>query len=445
MNGLAAIANVLPVCAAIPAPLGYAPHSRRAGLTYNLVVDGHKPHLCGNSQPASKRRRAREVAGFWHRTSPGGTQMFGWSLAVACLLGAFVLGTSLLLPLEGGKSPLLTFVLATLIVARYGGFWPGIATSLVGLVVADYCSVELRWAFLPLAKLHWTSLLSYFGITMTAIALLNALQRANLRAEQDGGGGARGGKRHVEAERRVGGAWYGSGRWRSRKRIANWSLSAIRFRTICARRYAASPALACWHWRIIATNSMPGVWNTWSGRRRPAGGWGWPIQDLMNLSIVNRAELRRQELPGSQLATETRWSGFANTSPSVAAEVIIAPGLKAGGDPGLLRIVLENLLGNAWKFTARTPEPKIEVGSTGFIGPEMFFVRDNGAGFDMAHADRLFGAFQRLHSEADFPGTGIGLATVRRIIARHGGQVWAQGKVNEGATICFTLPECAGG
>lgn len=122
----------------------------------------------------------------------------------------------------------------------------------------------------------------------------------------------------------------------------------------------------------------------------------------------------------------------------------ICPGLTTWGDPGLLRIAIENLLGNAWKFTSKQPQAIIELGKTDSDGQSTFFVRDDGAGFEMRFADKLFGAFQRLHKEQDFPGTGIGLATVQRVINRHGGKVWAAGAVGQGATFYFTLPEGAG-
>ena len=109
------------------------------------------------------------------------------------------------------------------------------------------------------------------------------------------------------------------------------------------------------------------------------------------------------------------------------------------GDARLLRVALENLLGNAWKFTGKRDQARIEFGLTEHDGQQACFVRDDGAGFDMAYADKLFGAFQRLHDHSEFQGEGIGLATVQRIMHRHGGQVWAEGAPEQGATFYFTL------
>ena len=120
-------------------------------------------------------------------------------------------------------------------------------------------------------------------------------------------------------------------------------------------------------------------------------------------------------------------------------EFVIDEGLVASGDARLLRVVLENLLGNAWKFTAKHPRARIEFGATRQDGQAAYFIRDDGAGFDMAYADKLFTVFQRLHSEKEFDGLGIGLATVQRIIHRHGGRVWAEGAVEQGAAFYFTL------
>ena len=123
-----------------------------------------------------------------------------------------------------------------------------------------------------------------------------------------------------------------------------------------------------------------------------------------------------------------------------AVDFIIQPALTACGDARLTEVMLSNLFSNAFKFTRHTPNARIEFGQTEIQGERAFFVRDNGAGFDMAYAKKLFGAFQRMHKATEFPGTGIGLATVQRVIHRHGGRVWAESAVDQGATFYFTLP-----
>jgi PAS domain S-box-containing protein len=163
------------------------------------------------------------------------------------------------------------------------------------------------------------------------------------------------------------------------------------------------------------------------------------IDDLLNLSRVTRSDMRRERVDLSALA-ETITSELQQAHPDQAVKCIIAPGLIADGDAHLLRIVLVNLFSNAWKFTSRHPRAHIEFGSIRQPdGRLAYFIRDDGAGFDMAYADKLFGAFQRLHGMTEFPGTGIGLATVQRIIHRHGGRVWAEAAPGKGATFYFTL------
>src|SRR4029077_4222667 len=125
--------------------------------------------------------------------------------------------------------------------------------------------------------------------------------------------------------------------------------------------------------------------------------------------------------------------------PDRNVEFIIPPGIIGVGDGSLLRVAIEKLIGNAWKFTRRQEHARIEFGAIDKKGTTVYFVRDNGAGFDMAYADKLFGAFQRLHTAEEFPGTGIGLPTVQRIVRRHGGTVWAEADVDGGATFWFTL------
>lgn len=159
------------------------------------------------------------------------------------------------------------------------------------------------------------------------------------------------------------------------------------------------------------------------------------IDDILLLSRVTRAELRVTDVDLSALAREIA-DTLHEHEPARRVEWRIAPGLRAKGDPQLLRIALENLLNNAWKFTGRHPDAAIEL----FTDEDgAYVVRDNGAGFDMMYADKLFGAFQRLHAAGDFAGTGVGLATVQRIISKHGGRVWARGEVERGASFFFTL------
>ncbi len=163
------------------------------------------------------------------------------------------------------------------------------------------------------------------------------------------------------------------------------------------------------------------------------------INDLLKLSRVTRAPLNKTTVDLSALAQEIS-KEISSREPRRDAVLTIAPQLKARGDLQLLRVALENLLNNAWKFTSKTPRARIEFGAyTDAEGQRVFFVRDNGAGFDMTYVDKLFGAFQRLHSPSDFPGSGVGLATVARIIHRHGGRVWGEGKPGAGASFYFTL------
>jgi signal transduction histidine kinase len=162
------------------------------------------------------------------------------------------------------------------------------------------------------------------------------------------------------------------------------------------------------------------------------------IDDLLRLARISRLPMTVQEVDLSALA-ETIFCELRARDPDRAARWEIEPGVHARGDQQLLRVVLENLLGNAWKFTRRRTEPRIAFGSENG-GPEsVYFVRDNGAGFDMTFADKLFGPFQRLHSEREFEGTGIGLATVARVVHIHGGQVWAESELGRGAIFRFTL------
>ena len=162
------------------------------------------------------------------------------------------------------------------------------------------------------------------------------------------------------------------------------------------------------------------------------------IDALLELSRVIRSKIRFEQVDLSQMAQKIARE-LQERQPERQVNFVITPGLIANGDARLLKLVLENLLGNAWKFTGKQPHAKIEFGFMGSTGESVYFVRDNGAGFDKAYADKLFSAFRRLHSADEFSGIGIGLATVKRIIHRHGGRVWAEGEVGKGATFYFTL------
>jgi hypothetical protein len=159
---------------------------------------------------------------------------------------------------------------------------------------------------------------------------------------------------------------------------------------------------------------------------------------LQSLFRLTSGEIHREQLDLTTLAREIVDEVRAE-NPDRKVKVTVADGIAASGDRRLLRILLANLINNAWKFTSLEAAPKVEVGAEIVDGERRVFVRDNGVGFDMIYAHRLFGAFQRLHSQSDFPGAGIGLATARRIVNRHGGRIWAEGAVGEGATFYFVI------
>lgn len=162
------------------------------------------------------------------------------------------------------------------------------------------------------------------------------------------------------------------------------------------------------------------------------------IDDLLNLARVTRAELRRERVNLSAMAISVA-ADLRKADQARKVDTFIQQNMEAVGDPRLLRVVLDNLLGNAWKYTSKHDSARIEFGQMHSNGSCIYFVRDDGAGFDPAYAGKLFGAFQRLHATSDFPGTGVGLATVQRIVHRHGGKIWAESEVGKGATFYFTV------
>jgi signal transduction histidine kinase len=167
------------------------------------------------------------------------------------------------------------------------------------------------------------------------------------------------------------------------------------------------------------------------------------IESLLRIARVSQGTLRREEVDLSRLVRDEA-ERLATAEPHRQVELIVDEGVRVQADGTLARTLLQNLVGNAWKFTSRTSAPRIEFGATGSPHERTLFVRDNGAGFEAAQATKLFAPFRRLHSASDFPGTGIGLATSQRIVNRHGGRIWAQGSAGQGATFYFTLPDPLG-
>ena len=162
------------------------------------------------------------------------------------------------------------------------------------------------------------------------------------------------------------------------------------------------------------------------------------IDALLSLSRVARADINAERVDLAALARKT-FAELSANEPARRVELVAPEQLWAHMDPHLARVVVDNLLGNAWKFTAKNASARLELGTSNEGGRAALFVRDDGAGFDMAFAEKLFAPFQRLHKTSEFPGTGIGLATVQRVVHRHGGRIWAEGKPNAGATFYFTL------
>jgi hypothetical protein len=174
--------------------------------------------------------------------------------------------------------------------------------------------------------------------------------------------------------------------------------------------------------------------------RESAQQMGHLIDDLLSVSRVARGEMTRRRVDVSDVARRIG-ERLQESDAKRAVELVVTPNAFANADPRLVRAVLENLIGNAWKFTSKCAFPRIEFGQQPGGPVTIYFVRDNGAGFDMAYSEKLFGVFQRLHSKEEFEGSGIGLATVKRIVGRHGGRVWAESEVGRGATFYFTLEE----
>jgi len=173
--------------------------------------------------------------------------------------------------------------------------------------------------------------------------------------------------------------------------------------------------------------------------RRATQRMGLLIDDMLKLSRITQTEMKQESIDISAMVREIMETQ-GQSEPDRAVDISVQEGIMVEGDPYLMRIAMENLVNNAFKFTGKTADPRIAFGTVLGDGETVYFIRDNGAGFDMAYVGKLFGAFQRLHTSDEFPGTGIGLATVQRVIHRHGGRVWAEGEIGKGATFYFALP-----
>jgi light-regulated signal transduction histidine kinase (bacteriophytochrome) len=162
------------------------------------------------------------------------------------------------------------------------------------------------------------------------------------------------------------------------------------------------------------------------------------IDSILKLSRISRSEMRQDKVDLTDLAKSIA-EGLKFNQPERKAEFLIEPDLAVNGDVVLLRIILNNLLENAWKYTGRCPQTRIEIGKINQPGEKVYFIKDNGIGFDMKYKDKLFQPFQRLHQSNEYPGIGIGLATVQRVIRRHNGRIWAESEAGKGTTFYFTL------
>jgi signal transduction histidine kinase len=225
------------------------------------------------------------------------------------------------------------------------------------------------------------------------------------------------------------------GSWR--KPTAKWNPSAIRCRTTCARRCGRSTASRASCSRTPATSSTSSDKENLRRIIAASERMGRLMDDLLKLSRIGRASMRLADVDLSALAAESP-GACAGQARNAGWRMQIAAGLRVRADSGLMRIALENLLGNAWKYTGGNSRDAAS-NSAGTEDGKVYFVRDNGAGFDMRYATKLFSPFQRAHSHGEFEGNGIGLAIVQRIVHRHGGRIWAESEPGRGSTFCFTL------
>ncbi len=337
-------------------------------------------------------------------------QRFGVAVGVVALAAALRLWP--LHPL-GVRLAWLTFYPAVAAVALYGGLGAGLlGTSLSCLMVVWVLPALVHRPFIR-DFADWLGMAVFAATSTMVSAIAEATRRANVRAKQA----------HDEAE------------------VANRELEAF--------SYSVAHDLRA---PLRGMNGFAQVLLDAYGDKLDADGqdalqeillnakrMGALIDALLSLSRVTRSALNPESVDLSALVRATA-SRLSSAEPARAVEWVIADHLRADLDPTLARTLIDNVIDNAWKFTSKVPAARIEFGVTEKDRIRAFYVRDNGAGFDMAFAKKLFAPFQRLHTVAEFPGTGIGLATVQRIVHRHGGRLWAEGTVDGGATFYFAFP-----
>ena len=357
------------------------------------------------------------------------SRLLRYGLAVLATALALAL-TRLLWPVLE-ETPLPFFFVAVLASAWYGGTGPGLFSAALATLAADYLLVGQHEP-----PVSWGS-----AVRLGVFALVSSLT--------SGLGAARRREREARAEA-------------ERQKAAVEELNAELERRVLGRTaelQAANKELESFSYSVSHDLRSPlrsidgfskALLEDYSDRlddegvgylrrvRAASQRMGQLIDDLLKLSRITRSEMSREQVDLSAAARAVVGE-LRKAQPGRRVTCRIAEGVTADGDGRLLRVALENLLSNAWKFTANRQDALIEFGATERDGRPVYFVRDNGAGFDMAYAGKLFGAFQRLHAMTEFEGTGIGLSIVQRVVRRHGGDVWAEAAVGEGATFFFTL------
>lgn len=322
-------------------------------------------------------------------------------------------------PWVGDRAPLLFFVAATLIAAWFGGMGPGLLTMLIGFVAGDFFFVPPLHRFGLYNVSDGVLLLAYSMVTFVGLAAISTLHHARQREEQVK-------QWNKELEQRV------------KERTAEleaFSYSISHDLRAPIRSISSCAEIMKQDYEDRLDDDGHNLLGTMIKSSRKMDQL---VSDLLKLSRISCKEMHLHTVNLSALAQSIA-QDLQNAEPQRVVTLVIAPNLIAQGDEGLLRIALENLLNNAWKFTGKCHEGRITFAAEVLNGERTYCVRDNGAGFDMGLAEKLFGVFQRLHSEREFKGTGIGLAIVQRIIQRHGGRIWAQSEPNKGAAFYFTL------